>query len=426
VKRLLDFVLRNWPLKLAAIGLATVLYAGVSLSGNERTWPGGVPIEVLDPPPGAAVLDLPGSVTSIRYRAPIEVASQLANGSFTASIDLGGVTPIPGGPPVAVPVMVSAVDPRIQIIDFTPRSVNIRVDTVISRPMSVTVDRGTVPDGLTLGAPKVTPATVIVHGASSRVGAVQAVIARVAIDASGLNVDQDVDLEATDETGATVPGVEVVPQRVHVSIDVARELAYATLPVTPVIVGAPAAGYRLTGVRVDPQTVTVSGESSAVERLSAISTKPLDISGQADTVQQVVDLDLPADVSLVGPAGVALVATIEPDQGSRTYQVGVQLSGARAARQYALSTPTVLVTLAGSTPDLEALDPSTIAAHVAVGRLAPGRHEVDVVIDPVDGLDLVSVAPATLRVVVSVPEPSVSPAPASSPVASAAAGVIRR
>ncbi len=424
--RLLEFVLRNWPLKLAAIGLATVLYAGVSLSGNERTWPGGVPIEVLDPPQGAAVLDLPGSVTSIRYRAPIEAASQLANGSFTASIDLGGVTPIAGGPPVPVPVMVSAVDPRVQIIDFTPRSVNVRVDTVGSRPMTVTVDRGTVPDGLTLGAPTVTPATVIVHGASSRVGAVQAVIARVAIDASGLNVDQDVDVEATDETGATVPGVEVVPQRVHVSIDVAHELAYATLPVTPVITGEPAAGYRLTGVRADPQTVTVSGESVAVEHLSAIPTKALDISGKAGTVRQTVDLDLPADVSLVGPPGVALVATIEADQGSRTYQVGVQLSGARAARQYALSTPTVLVTLAGNTPDLEALDPSTIDAHVAVGRLAPGTHEVDVVIDPVDGLDLVSVAPATVRVTVSVPVPSDSPPPASSPAASAAAGIVLR
>ena len=117
--------LRNWPLKLAAIGLATVLYAGVTLSGNERTWPGAVPIEVLDPPPGAAVLDLPGSVTSIRYRAPIEVASQLTNGSFLASIDLGDVTPTAGGPPVPVDVRVTAIDPRVQVIDFTPRSVNV-------------------------------------------------------------------------------------------------------------------------------------------------------------------------------------------------------------------------------------------------------------------------------------------------------------
>ena len=279
MRRLLDFLLRNWPLKLAAIGLAVVLYAGVTLSGNERTWPGSVAIEVLDPPPGAAVLDLPGSVTMIRYRAPIEASSQLTTGSFLASIDLADVTPAAGGPPVPVDVRVTAIDPRVQVIDFTPRSVNVRVDQVVSRPMSVTVDRGTVPEGLTLGAPQVSPPTVVVRGASSRVAAVQSVVARVAIDASGLNVDQDVDLEAIDETGAPVPGVEVIPQRVHVSIDVARELAYATLPVVPVIHGAPAAGYRVSSVRADPQTLTVSGEAAAVERLSSISTQPLDISG---------------------------------------------------------------------------------------------------------------------------------------------------
>ncbi len=104
-------------------------------------------------------------------------------------------------------------------------------------------------------------------------------VARVAVDASGLNVDQDVDLEATDETGAPVPGVELIPQRVHVSIDVARELAYATLPVVPVLTGEPAPGYRVSSVSADPQTLTVSGEAAAVERLSSISTQPLDISG---------------------------------------------------------------------------------------------------------------------------------------------------
>ena len=133
MRRLLDFLLRNWPLKLAAIGLAVVLYAGVTLSGNKRTWPGAVAIEVLDPPPGAAVLDLPGSVTMIRYRAPFEAASQLTTGSFLASIDLADVTPAAGGPPVPVDVRVTAIDPRVQVIDFTPRSVNVRVDQVVSR-----------------------------------------------------------------------------------------------------------------------------------------------------------------------------------------------------------------------------------------------------------------------------------------------------
>ena len=425
MRRLLDFLLRNWPLKLAAIGLAVVLYAGVTLSGNERTWPGSVPIEVLAPPPGAAVLDLPGSVTSIRYRAPIEASSQLTTGSFLASIDLANVTPAADGAPVPVDVRVTALDPRVQVIDFSPRSVNVRVDQVVPRPMSVTVDRGTVPEGLTLGVPQVSPATVVVRGASSRVATVQSVVARVAVDASGLNVDQDVDLVATDETGAPVPGVEVLPQRVHVRIDVARALAYATLPVVPVVTGAPAPGYRVTSVHADPQTLTVSGEAAAVARLSSVSTQPLDISGATQDVDQTVAVELPTDITAVGEPGVRLVVTVDPDTGSRTWQVGVQPQGARPTREYGLSTPTVLVTMSGPRPVLDAVDPSTIDAHITVGRLAPGTHEVDVVVEPLDGLEFVSVAPATIRVEVTVPEPSTAPSAlplSSTPPTPAASG----
>ena len=81
-------LLGNWPVKLAAVGLAVVLYAGVALSENTRTWDGPVPIEVLRSPAGGALLEQPGSVTTIRYRAPIEATGQLTGGSFRASIDL--------------------------------------------------------------------------------------------------------------------------------------------------------------------------------------------------------------------------------------------------------------------------------------------------------------------------------------------------
>ena len=84
MRRFLEAILSDWPLKLGALGLATALYIGLSVSQNVRTWPGQVPIEVLDPPRGAAVLDLPGSVSGIEYRAPLDAAVTLANGSFLA------------------------------------------------------------------------------------------------------------------------------------------------------------------------------------------------------------------------------------------------------------------------------------------------------------------------------------------------------
>ena len=41
--RLLRFVIHNWPLKLAAIGLATLLYGGLVLSQTTQDFPGQRP-----------------------------------------------------------------------------------------------------------------------------------------------------------------------------------------------------------------------------------------------------------------------------------------------------------------------------------------------------------------------------------------------
>lgn len=406
----------DWPLKLGALGLAMALFVGVSLSQNDRTWPGQVSIDVLDPPRGGAVLDLPGTVTGIRYRAPLDAAVTLANGSFMASIDLSDVVPTAGGDPVAVPVRVIALDPRVQVIDYAPRSVNVRVDQLVTRPMAITVDRGTVPPGLALGPPVTSPASAILRGASSRVAAVQAVVARVAVDASGLNIDQDVDLEAIDETGASVPGVEVLPERARVSIEVARELAYATLPVVPALIGDPAPGYRVAAVGATPTTVTVSGEAAAVAGLSSVPTRPLDVTGSTDSLEGTVEPDLPPDVSLVGGGAVQVLVTIEMESGSRTWQVGVRLLGARPSREYALSASTVHVTFAGPVPVLDSLDPGTIVAAVEVGELSVGRHEVSVSVTPIEGLDMLGVAPATIRVDVARPSsPSAVPSQVPQP-----------
>ena len=82
------WVFSNWPLKLTALGLAVVLYAGLAISESTRSWTGPVPIEVLNAPVGGALLDDPGVVGLIEFRAPDDVAAQITNDSFRASIDL--------------------------------------------------------------------------------------------------------------------------------------------------------------------------------------------------------------------------------------------------------------------------------------------------------------------------------------------------
>ena len=56
MSRLLGFLVHNWPLKVGAIVLATVAYSGLVLSQNARTWPGPVPIQVINQPTSAFIV----------------------------------------------------------------------------------------------------------------------------------------------------------------------------------------------------------------------------------------------------------------------------------------------------------------------------------------------------------------------------------
>src|SRR6185369_18045963 len=110
VRRFLRRLFHNWPLKVAAVGLATLMYGGLALSQNTQTYPGEVPVRVVNQPPNTVLLANPRPVTSIRYYAPSGVA--VIGNSFVATVDLAGVVPKDGQ--ATVSINVEPVDPRIR------------------------------------------------------------------------------------------------------------------------------------------------------------------------------------------------------------------------------------------------------------------------------------------------------------------------
>jgi YbbR domain-containing protein len=402
VKRALAFITRNWPLKVGAIVLATILYAGLVLSQNARTWSGQVPIEPLDQPPGAFLLDDPGVVTLIRLYAPPDLASQITSQDFQATIDLSGVEPSSGGAPEVVPVNVTALDPRIQIIDFRPRQVAVRLDPIESKVVPVSVDHGTVPPGLQVGDAQITPSSAEVRGASTLVARVTRAVARVTIDPNGINVDDDVALSAVDERGEPVAPVDVIPDIAHVRIEVTAQAASRSLPVAPQLTGAVAAGYRVVSVSVAPAAVTVSGDPALLARLQAVPTAPIDIAGRTSDLVRAVALAPPSGVTAVGATTVTVTVNVAAQQATQSYTVGLTLSGTHPDRTYALSATSVLITLGGSAPTLAGLDASRLSATLDVAALEPGAHTVSVTFVPPSGTTLVAVAPARVTVTVTV------------------------
>jgi hypothetical protein len=319
VTRLTGLITHNWPLKLGAIALATLLYAGLALSQNARVWPGRVPIEAVNQPSGAFMLESLGDVTTIRYYAPADVAARISSSDFQALVDLSSVTPAQGGAPVSVPVQVVPLDPRIKVLDFQPDRVSVRLDPVITRTVPITVDRGTVPPGLQIGDPVLSAQTAAVRGASSLVEQVESVSARVAIDPTGINVDGEVDLVALDARGDLVAPVDIEPDRVHVTIIVGRESASRSLPVTPDLSGSPAAGWSVRSVTVEPIVVTVRGPLDAVAAMTSIQTAPIALAGRRADLTTTVDLVAPQGVEVVDGGQVRVTVVISADRGSRSF-----------------------------------------------------------------------------------------------------------
>jgi YbbR domain-containing protein len=239
------------------------------------------------------------------------------------------------------------------------------------------------------------------RGASSRIANVRAAIGRVSVDASGLNIDQDVVIDAYDDADAVVPGIEIDPTSVRVRADVARRLGYVTVPVTPDLVGEPRHGLRIASVEVTPATVTVAGEDAAVRALTMVPTVPIDVGDLDGPRESEVGLQLPAEVSVEGSPNVTVTIDVEPDYGTRTVEVGAALTGTRADRTYRLEDPALSVVLGGTVDALDAIDATALIADVPVADLDVGSHEAMPVLQLPDDVTAQRITPDHVRVTVA-------------------------
>ncbi len=415
MRRAFEFVVRNWPLKLAAIVLATFLYAGLVLSQSAQVWTGSVPIVPVKLPTDAVLLSNLPSVTSIRYFAPPEIAQQITSASFSATVDLSSAEAQAGNPVVIAKVLVSAAtDPRITILDYDPPSITVRLDPLVSKSVPIVVDHGDVPAGLQLRDPVLSADQAIVSGPESVVRLVTSAQARVVVQPSGIDVDQTVDLVAVDARGEVQSPVKIAPSSVHVKISVRSGLQTKQLPVNPVVTGTPAAGFEIESVTVQPAVVTVEGDANALASLSRLDTQPVSISGAATDLTRTVVLDIPPGVDPLAQSEVTVKVTLRPIAATRTYSVGIVLSGARDDRTYSLSAASVLVTVGGTVGALDALDPRTLAVVADVDGLAPGSHKVKLKISLPADVNLVATSPPDVTVTVTdnaTPPPSAAPSP---------------
>jgi YbbR domain-containing protein len=311
-----------------------------------------------------------------------------------------------------MPVHVTSIDDRITVVGVTPSAVTIDLDRLAEKSVDVTVDHGPAPTGLELGDESVTPTTVVVSGPATVLDRVAAARASVAIQQSGIDVDQDVDLVAVDGLGEAVGQVDIEPRIVHVTIPVFSDRETRTLPVNPVVTGDPAPGFEIAGVSVEPPVMLVEGDADQLAELVRVDTEQVPMTGASSDRSVTVGLALPTGILPVGDDSITVTVTLRPVTETRTFNAGVRLIGAGRGLTYAVDTDRILLTIGGSSADLDRLTGSTLVVDLDVTGLEPGKRVVPVFRDLPTGVTLVSASPATVTVTITAPLATPSPTPA--------------
>jgi YbbR domain-containing protein len=407
------WLIRNWHLKLGALALATVLYTGLVFSGSftDQTL-AGVPISAIGQPDDTYVLTQEFGTVDIRYRILADPSNRVAIDSFAVTIDLAeyDMSLAPQAQPLEVTVR--PLINGVTNLSFSPRTVSVAIDRLGVRSVRVVVDHGEVPAGLEIGATTVSQAQVSASGPESLLQRVDRAVARVHIDQSGIDVHNQVQLVPVDIDGRPIASVELTPSTVNVDIDVKTVETSKTVPVRPVLSGAPATGFAVGEVTVNPVAVTLRGAPDVLSGVTEVLTNPISLANARALLTASAVLVLPTGTRLsdTSASRPTVVIKISEEIGTRTFLVGLLCTGQPSGSACLPQLSQVAVTLRGTINALAALDPATLSVVLDATGLGPGSHVVTATLSVPRGTTLVGISPGTVTVTI-VPPASPTPAP---------------
>ncbi len=259
------FIRRNWPLKLAALGLAGFLWTVVRVDAPTRESFPGIPVRVaLTDPAWATAGDAAPSSVELRLSGTTRDLIGVAMSRPAVIVPVGEVS----GPDTVVVLRREWIRtdayPSVAVEDIQPSSVRLRFERIeiTTVPFEVSLE-GELPEGLALvRPPRVEPPLARVSGPGSRIGELSSV-PLAAVDLSSIEESGSVEVRVD---SARTLGFEVSPRVVELRVDVDMEVEWV-LPAVPVSLGMDGADP----VSFDPSTLSlvIRGARTLVEALDS-------------------------------------------------------------------------------------------------------------------------------------------------------------
>jgi YbbR domain-containing protein len=264
---------------------------------------------------------------------------------------------------------------------------------------------GSLPIGYEASQPSLDADTVLITGPESKVNQVVRVIATVDINNVTTSISRTVELKALDNRGAIVNGVSLNPTQVTVEIPIRQLGGYRNVFVKVVTTGQVAQSFYLTGISVNPPTITIYTTDPALAKNmpAYIETVPISLNGVRESFESVVALNLPEGIQVVGEQNVTVTVGIAAIQSSiQLVDVPIEAVNVASGLKVTLSPDRVNLYLSGPLYLLEHLNVANIKVTVDLEGKTAGTYQLTPSVDlGYEDLELDSILPATVEVVLS-------------------------
>lgn len=292
LKRLGRILTNNFGLKLLSVGLAFVLWVIVAQISNPvgTVSFSNVRVTLIN----ADQLESQGKVyqvldqtdtAKVTVRAPESVISTLSASDITAIADLSevsedGTVPITYSLDRAERITADHDELLISVDDKKTKYINIQYQLI-----------GDVGEGCVQGSVKLDRNRLEVSGPASAVDRIAYALVTIDLDGAVKTISADMEIVLCDATGVRVENEMIVKQTEYVTTTV-TVLSTKTVPVYASVTGEPSNGYLYTGdIEVEPEVVTIAGDTSVLNNISRIDiTDPVDIGGAKTDTTATFDL----------------------------------------------------------------------------------------------------------------------------------------
>ncbi|MCL4545409.1 MAG: CdaR family protein [Chloroflexi bacterium] len=419
--------------------VALVAATGLWVWRTEQTLPGtvdvsvptAIPVEISGQLHGLVVVPQQGGTPTVHIRVSVPTRDQnrVSVTWFKATVNVSQTTQ-PGTQ--LYPVTVESLEPGVVVdtASIVPSAIPVTLDRISQRQFQIQpVYQGNLPAGYTYALAQLDNNSVTISGPQTILNQIASVVAVVRLDNREKTFNETVSLIPQNAEGGDVSTSDLTlsPKTVSAHVEIHQQAVTKTVPVLPQLTGQPAPGYVVSSITVAPQTLTIVGNPSAIDPLTAIPTNTINIANASSNQTISVGLQAPSGVQIAGANKVQVTVAITALPSSVILAVAPKVEGVPNGWQVRVATTSVNLTLQGPASVLHNLQARNIAIIVNVAGLSSGDHQVTPSIHLPNQVSLVATDPGKVSLTMiaptptstPTPQPTVTPSPSPSPTSTA-------